>query len=114
MNRLNLGRMVKKPQYRRTYIRQWREYRNLTLEQLGERIDMTPSHLSMLERGQRGYAQETLERIADALQTDPASLLMRNPEDPEGIWSIWDNALPGERQTIVEVAKAIAKTGGRR
>lgn len=97
--------------FNKTYIRKWRKHRNLTLEQLASRVEMTPSHLSMLETGKRGYAQETLEAIAEALQTDAGSLLMRDPTDPEGIWSVWDNALPGQRRTIVEVAKTIVKTG---
>ena len=98
-------------QYRRTFIRQWRLYRHLTLEQLAARLDMTPSHLSMLERGQRGYTQETLEAVAEALQTDVASLLIRDPTDPEAVWSVWDQASPGQRRTIVEVARTILKTG---
>lgn len=100
-----------KRQFRRTYIRQWRQHRDLTLEQLAARMDMTSSHLSMLERGQRGYTQETLEALAHALRTDPASLLMRDPSDPEAIWSVWEQAKPGERRQIVEIAKTLLRTG---
>ncbi len=102
--------MPRPQKFRRTYIREWREHRNLTLEQLGGRLDMTPSHLSMLERGQRGYTQETLEAIAHALQTDAASLLMRNPADAEAIWSVWDQAKPGQRRQIIEIVKTLIKT----
>lgn len=98
--------------YRKTFIREWRQHRGLTLEQLADRLDMTPSHMSMLERGQRAYTQETLEAVAEALQTDAASLLMRNPTDPDAIWSIWDQAQPGERRQIVEVARALLKASG--
>jgi len=65
----------------------------------------------MLERGQRGYRQETLEAIAEALQTDTNNLIMRNPKDNEAIWSIWDNASQGERRMITEIAQTIVKTG---
>lgn len=106
-----MARIPKRPQMRRTYIREWRQFRTLTLEQLADRLEMTASHLSMLERGQRAYTQETLEGIAQALQTDPASLLMRNPMDGDAIWSIWDRAKAGERQMIVDIAKTITKTG---
>lgn len=101
-----------KRQFRRTFIREWRQHRNLTLEALAGRVEMTASHLSMLERGQRGYSQETLERLAEALMTDPASLLIRNPRDEDAIWSIWDHASPGERRQITEVAKALRKASG--
>ncbi len=103
------GMSARRQQFRRTFIREWRKHRGLTLERLAERLDMTASNLSMLERGQRGYTQETLEHAAQALQTDVASLLMRNPADPDAIWSIWDQAKPGERQTITEIAKTIIR-----
>ena len=78
-----MARTKKRP----TFIREWRKHRGLTLEQLADRIDMTASHLSMLERGLRAYTQETLEKIADALQTDAAALLTLNPQKPEAIWA---------------------------
>lgn len=100
-----------RPRFRRTFIAQWRDFRGLTQEQLANRLEMTQPHLSMLENGRRGYTQETLEAVAEALQTDVASLLMRNPSDPDAIWSIWDNAKPGERQMIVDIARTVTKTG---
>lgn len=103
--------MAPKRKRRATFIRQWRKHRELTLEQLGERINMTASNLSMLERGERAYTQETLESIAHALQTDVASLLMRDPSDPDAIWSIWEQAKPGQRTQILEVMKTLIKTG---
>lgn len=105
-------RPIPKPkrQFQRTFIREWRSFRNLTLEQLAERLEMTASHLSMLERGQRGYAQDTLEAIAHALQTTPASLLMRNPMDEGADWSLWDQAEPGERRVALEVLKTLRRT----
>ena len=99
-------------QFRRAFIREWRKHRIFTLEQLASRLDdMAPSNLSMLERGLRGYTQDTLERIAEELQTDVASLLMRNPADSEALWTIWDQAKPGQRQQIVEIAETITRTG---
>lgn len=101
-----------KRQFRRTFLRQWREHRDLTLEQLADRIETTPSHLSMLERGMRGYTQNTLEAIAEALRTDAASLLMRDPSKDDAIWSVWEHAKPGDRQKIVEIAKTITGRTG--
>ena len=103
--------MRQRRQYRRTYIREWRKFRQLTLEQLSSRLGMSPSALSMLERAQRGYTQETLEALAEALMTDVASLLIRDPTQDEAIWSIWDNASPAERQQITNVVRALKPTG---
>jgi transcriptional regulator with XRE-family HTH domain len=103
--------MAKLRKFKRTFIRQWRHHRGLTLEKVADRLDMTPGHLSMLERGQRGYTQDTLEAVASALQTDVASLLMRDPTDADAIWSIWDQAKPAQRRQLVEIAKTILKAG---
>lgn len=111
MTRRTISAMARPTKFRKTYIREWRKHRHLTLEQLAARLDMTASHLSMLETGKRGYTQETLERIAEALATDPASLLMRNPLDQDAIWSVWDQAKPAQQRQIVEIAKTLIKTG---
>jgi plasmid maintenance system antidote protein VapI len=105
------GKMVgQKRRFKRTFIREWRKHRGLTLEKVADRLDMTPGHISMLERGQRGYTQETLEALASALQTDVASLLMRNPSDPDAIWSIWDQAKPAQRRQIVAIMTTVVKS----
>lgn len=98
-------------QYRRTFIREWRQHRGLTLERLADRIGMKASALSYLERGQSAYTQGTLELIAEALQTTPASLIMRNPDEDDAIWSLWDKASPAEKRQITEVAKALKRAG---
>lgn len=100
----------KRAQYRRTFIRQWRDHRGLTLEQLAERVGSTHVSLSRIERGLQPYSQPLLEAIAEALQTDVASLLMRDPSGPEDIWSVWDQAKPAERKTIVDIAKTLIKS----
>lgn len=102
--------MAKRKSYRRTFIRAWRKHRGLTLEQLADRVEMTPSGLSMLERGQSGYTQERLEQLADALMTDPASLLMRDPEQEDPMWSVWDQATPAEKREITEIIGVIRKS----
>ena len=83
----------------------------MSLENLAARIPMDKGNLSKVERGILPYNQEMLERIADALGTDPASLLMRDPSDPEGIWSIWDRAKPATRRQISQVAETLLRTG---
>jgi transcriptional regulator with XRE-family HTH domain len=71
---------------------------------------MTHASLSRLERGLQPYSQSMLERLADELGTDVASLLIRDPSDPTSIWSIWDLASPTAKRQIVEIAKTLIKT----
>jgi transcriptional regulator with XRE-family HTH domain len=96
--------------YKRTFIRQWREDRDKTLEWLAEKIGITHASLSRIERGLQPYSQAILEAIAAELSTDVASLLTRDPTDPETIWPIWDKAKPAERKKIVDIAKTIIRS----
>lgn len=96
---------------RRTFFKEWRAHRGLSQEQLADRLDTSVASISRIENGTQPYTQDVLEALAEALMTDPASLLMRNPEDPEAIWSLWDSAKPGERQMIVDIARSVTKTG---
>lgn len=111
---------LKRPQLRRTFIRQWREHRGLTLETLAERVGehlpagFTHASLSRIERGLQPYSQAVLEAIAEELQTDAASLLMRDPSNDQAMWSLWDQAKPGERQMIESIVQSVLKTGAKR
>jgi transcriptional regulator with XRE-family HTH domain len=97
---------------RRTFIKQWRIFRDLSQEALGERLGTSGGSISRIENGQQPYTQDTLEALAEALMTDPASLLMRNPTDEDAIWSVWEHAKEGDRRKIVDIAKTIVgKTG---
>jgi transcriptional regulator with XRE-family HTH domain len=57
-------------------VRKLRRDRHLTLNALAERVPMSASNLSRIELGSQGPpADEIIERIGHALQTDPAELL---------------------------------------
>jgi transcriptional regulator with XRE-family HTH domain len=57
-------------------VRKLRRNGHLTLDQLAERVPMSASNLSRIELGSQGPpADEVIERIAGALNADPADLL---------------------------------------
>jgi transcriptional regulator with XRE-family HTH domain len=93
------------------YIRQWRKHRGLTQAQLAERIGISKSYVTKIETFQRRYDQPFLEATAEALRCEPADLIMRDPTDPDGIWSVWDTLAPVERRQMVEIAKTLRRTG---
>ncbi len=101
----------KKPALGRTFIRQWRQHRGLTVEQLADAIGITHASLSRIERQKQPYSQAILEAIADRLNADVASLLMRDPEAGSPMWSIWDQAKAAERKMIEDLARTVVKTG---
>jgi transcriptional regulator with XRE-family HTH domain len=95
----------------RHFIKEWRKFRQLNQEQLAERIGTSVASVSRIESGKQPYTQDFLEAAADALQTSPGSLVMRNPESDDPLWSLWEAAKPGERKQMLEVMRVIA--GGR-
>jgi transcriptional regulator with XRE-family HTH domain len=98
-------------QRRRTFLRQWRESKNLTLEAAASQFQMSAAQLSRIETGKAPYTQDFLELAAEAYGTEPASLLIRDPGRKDALWSIWDQAKPAERERIAEIFEIIKKTG---
>ena len=58
-------------------IREIREARKATLEDIAFAANTNASNLSRIERGRQGYSAETLERIAQALGVTVAELHLR-------------------------------------
>jgi transcriptional regulator with XRE-family HTH domain len=88
-------------------LRQWRKHRGLTLESAAEFFHMTGQNLGKIERGQVPYDQPLLERAAELYACEVADLLIRDPSDPEGLWSLWDHAQPAERRQVIRVLRAL-------
>jgi transcriptional regulator with XRE-family HTH domain len=104
----------KKPR-RRTFLKQWREKAGLNQEQAADRIGLTQSQLSRIERGDSPYNQDFLERAAEAYQCDPADLLMRDPSKKDAMWSIVDQlkvATPEQQEDVRRVTDALIRKAG--
>lgn len=78
---------------RRTFLREWRLYREMTLEQVGKMIHRDHSSLGRLETGHSAYTQHTLEQLADVYRCTTADLLGRDPHAQDNI--------PGEIAAMV-------------
>lgn len=105
--------MANKTPQRRLFLKEWREHRNLTQEQLADRIGISRVMISKIERGLNPYHQAFLETAAAALMCEPADLLVRDPSQPEPIWSIWDRIPPVEKPRAIAILRALTgdKTG---
>jgi transcriptional regulator with XRE-family HTH domain len=112
------------------FLRQWRKHRGLSMEAALEaagalvedrvmaegeegslkKIGLSQPNLSRIETGKTPYNQALLEILAEVYQTDVPSLIMRDPSDPEGIWSIYDQIPTTQRPTALKVLSGF-KTG---
>jgi transcriptional regulator with XRE-family HTH domain len=75
--------------YRRNFIRAWRELRGLSQDTLVERVreylpSFAKSTLSRLENAISPYDQATLEALSMSLGTQPQALLDWDPQSPRG------------------------------
>jgi transcriptional regulator with XRE-family HTH domain len=109
-----MGKLKADPkQRRRVFLREWRDHKGLTLEQVAAELNITASMLSRHERGAAEYTRPLLEALATIYGCEPGDLIMRNPEDMSAPWSIWDHAQPAQREQIISMMRIIVgeKTG---
>lgn len=95
----------------RHFIREWRKYRGLTLERLAERIGMSHQNLSKIERHQVPYNQILLDLLAEELRCEARDLIVRDPTQPDAIWSIWETLSPVQRQQLTAIGETLRSTG---
>lgn len=77
-----------KSQFTKTFIREWREKRGLSLRALADRLETEPggdpiiSHASIgrIEKGKQPYSQPIIEALAVALNVTVSDLIEVNPE----------------------------------
>lgn len=99
---------------RPVYIREWRKFRGLTQQQLGDRLNHPASWVSQIETGKIFYTEDSLSAISEALSCTPADLLMRNPLDKSAPWSLADTIrdMPADkREHIMAIVEAMRKAG---
>ncbi len=63
-------------------VRHYRRQRSLTLEQLGKKVGLAGSQLSLIENGRREPRLSQLQALASALEVELPQLLAEEPPDP--------------------------------
>ena len=82
-----LPTMAERRKYNKTYIREWREHRGLSLRRLADRIELSDEDgdalsyvsLNRIELGKQPYSQPILEALAHALDVTVVDLLSVDP-----------------------------------
>jgi transcriptional regulator with XRE-family HTH domain len=95
-----------------TYLRAWREFRDIAAKEAAARLDMDKSSLSRLERGLTPYEQYHLEILAELYKCTPGDLLNADPQlksDVAMILSAIGRADQPTQQAAVNALKGMLK-----
>ncbi len=100
--------------YRPHFMRQWRDYRRLSLDAMSEAIvaltelngGLSKASLSRIETGKTPYTRDTLEAYAIVLGCEPVDLLSRPPTDPEGLWTIFSRLRDDDKARAAAMLRA--------
>lgn len=68
------------------FFREWRLYRDKSVETLAKEAGLSMSMISQLERGRTSYTEATLIKLAVALQCKAWELLCSAPDNPRPVF----------------------------
>jgi transcriptional regulator with XRE-family HTH domain len=100
----------KTQELRPTFIKQWRKKKDWSQTQLGDAVGLSTATISQIESGKQGYTQANLEAIACALECQVVDLLIRDPNAPESIWTLWAHARPEQREQMTRMFSAFLRS----
>jgi len=100
--------------YGKTFIREWREFRGLSLRRLADRIELEEndeslSHtsISRIENGAQPYSQPILEALAQALNVTVVELLSVDPTKEGEVVDLMRLIDDRNREQAIRVLKAL-------
>lgn len=95
----------------RNYLRQWREKRGLTQEQLADKVGTAKAVISLLENEKRPLSSKWLRKFAEALDTTPGRILDIDPDEVSAdILDIWDHIPTADRTRAIRVLRSLTGT----
>ncbi len=94
------------------HLKAWRQFRDMTQDQLAELVGTNANMIGYLESGERGLSAKWLRRLAPALDTTPGMLLDHDPTELDAdVIDIWAHADRRQKSQISEIARTIVRTG---
>ena len=87
-------------------IRDARERQHLTQEKLSEIVDISPTHMSVLERGVKGMKLSTFIKIANALDVSADELTHETQLHSIILYELIDELRVVEQRKLVHMIKA--------
>lgn len=99
---------------RRTFFKEWWEFRDLTQDQALARldalgVDFSKPSLSRLENGHQPYSEPILCALADVYQCEPWDLIARDPGWGQSLDGLVTQLQKSERDRIAAMVQAFLK-----
>lgn len=100
--------------YKRTYIKEWRNKRGLSLRALAARMEAKDgeeliSHASIgrIEKGQQAYTQPILEALSHALNVSVIELIENDPNTDGEVIDFLKTLSESQKQMALKMLKSI-------
>jgi transcriptional regulator with XRE-family HTH domain len=101
---------------RRTFLKEWRQFRDLTQDEVLRRLEalgaeLSKPSISRLENGHQPYSEPVLCALADVYQCEPSDLIGRDPLMGESIDAMVIQMPKPDRDRVMAVVSALLKAG---
>jgi transcriptional regulator with XRE-family HTH domain len=103
-----------KRQRGRHFVREWREYRGLSQEQMASFVYLSRENYGRIEAGKVPYNQDFLELAAAALNCSPGDLISRSPANGSAPSLVLERLSAVDAKTVERAAallKALVDSG---
>lgn len=99
---------------RRTYFREWREFRGFTQDEVLARLDalgvpFSKPSMSRLENARQPYSEPILLALSEVYRCEPSDLIGRDPSWGESLDAMVAQAAQPDRTRIVSLVQAYLK-----
>lgn len=109
---VHMAKKIKKqmkdaPPLKPTYMRDWREFRDITLEAAAPHFELTHGQLSKIERGKSPYNQRILETAAKLYGCSVLDLLTRKPDEAVDLFSAYASLDENGKRQAARLVEAL-------
>lgn len=97
----------------RNYLKEWREFRGMTQDQLAEAVGTNKAVISLLENEKRPLSSKWLRKFAEVLNTQPGYILDNDPNEVSAdIFDLWARIGKDNRKQAAEILSTFTGTKG--
>lgn len=91
------------------FLKQWRQFRGLSQEDLAAEVETTAGVISLLENHERDLSNKWLQRLAPALKTRPGAILDYDPDQIDNdVLEIWATLSERDKTKAKTILKTLA------